>query len=339
MLPGDWIALRLTGEAVTTEGGLSEAILWDFKEGGIARFLLDHYGIDEKLLPPAVTPFSHQGSVTREAAEELGLAPGTPVAYRAGDQPNNAFSLGVLEPGQAAATAGTSGVVFSVADRPVHDRHSRVNVFIHVNHAPKRPRYGVLMCINGAGSAYRWLRRILTYSKREISYRDLDIEASSVPPGSQGLTFLPFGNGPERTLEDRDPGSSFFGLRFNLHTRPHLLRAVQEGVAFALARGVGIMRDTGIEVDVTRAGLANMFKSSVFTEAFAAAAGIAVELFRTDGAQGAARGAGVGAGIYRDMDEAFGSFEPCRVFEPDPPQAEAYRRAFFVWREALGEQP
>lgn len=335
MLPGDWVALRLTGEALTTEGGLSEAVLWDYLDGDAARFVLDHYGIDAALLPPALPSFSPQGEVTREAAEELGLVPGTPVTYRAGDQSNNAFSLGVLDPGQAAATAGTSGVVYGVVDRPVYDSRSRVNTFLHVNHSPGRPRYGVLMCVNGAGIANSWLRQIITSSNNIRTYRELDEAAAAIPPGSDGLVFLPFGNGPERTLEDRDPGASLRGLRFNLHSRPHVIRAVQEGVAFAMAYGMEVMRGMGLEIGVTRAGLANMFRSSIFTEAFAAAAGCSVELYRTDGAQGAARGAGMGAGIYKDMSEAFAGLEMLRETRPDPRQAEAYREAFASWKAVL----
>jgi xylulokinase len=335
MLPGDWIARELTGEARTTAGGLSEAILWDCRDAEPARFLLDYYDISPDLLPPLVPTFSRQGEVTRQAAERLGLAPGTPVTYRAGDQPNNAFSLGVLDPGRAAATAGTSGVVYGVVDRPVWDRRSRVNAFLHVNHMEERPRYGVLMCVNGAGSANRWLRQLFTSSNNVMNYRELDEAAADVPPGCAGLTFLPFGNGPERTLEDRDPGAGLRGLRFNLHGRAHLARAVQEGVAFALACGVGIMREMGLAVSEVRAGTANMFKSPVFTQAFAAAAGCAVELYETDGAQGAARGAGLGVGIYKDMEEAFAGLAAARVVESDPRRAEAYGEAFARWKEAL----
>ena len=335
LLPGDYLAMRMTGEVVTTPGGLSEMILWDHRAEEPAALLLDHYGISPGLLPRTVPTFSRQGELTREAAAELGLQSGTPLTYRAGDQPNNAFSLRVIDPGEAAATAGTSGVIYGVSDRPECDPRSRVNTFVHVVHAPGNPRYGVLLCVNGAGSLYRWLRRNLVGGGETLTYQAMNELAASVPAGARGLIVFPYGNGAERSLGNRNLGASVHGLDLNLHGRAHLLRAAQEGIVFALNYGLEIMRGMGLEVETVRAGEANMFQSALFGEIFAAATGAAVELYDTDGSQGAARGAGLGAGVYGSMEEAFAGLKRVRVIEPDGDLKGAYGEAYARWREAL----
>lgn len=336
MLPGDYLAMRMTGEVVTTPSGLSEMILWDYREEEPAALVLDHYGISPDLLPGTAPTFSVQGELTRGAAEELGLEPGTPVSYRAGDQPSNAFSLKVLDPGEAAATAGTSGVIYGVSDRPECDPQSRVNIFIHVNHRGDNPRYGILLCVNGTGILYQWLKRNLVGGGEPLDYDTMNRLAASVPAGARGLVILPYGNGAERTLGNRNIGASVHGLDLNIHTRAHLLRAAQEGIVFALNYGLEIMRGMGLEVETVRAGGANIFQSPLFGEAFAVVTGAAVELYDTDGSQGAARGAGLGAGIYKDMEEAFVGLKLVKVIGPSPGLEEAYREAYGRWREVLG---
>jgi xylulokinase len=335
MLPGDYVAFRMTGEARTTVSGLSEAVLWDFERGEIARFVLDHLGIPRGMVPDTVPSFGPQGALSASAAAELGLAVGVPVSYRAGDQPNNAFSLNVLSPGEIAATAGTSGVVYGVAGRPAHDPLSRVNSFAHVTHATDRPRLGVLLCVSGTGILYRWLRGTLGGS---AGYEELNALAARAPAGSDGLLVFPFGNGAERTLENRNPGASIRGLDFNRHGLPHLLRAAQEGIVFALRYGLGIMRGMDIVPRTARAGQANLFLSPLFASTFATVAGCRVELYATDGAQGAARGAGVGAGIYAGFDEAFTGLAAVKTVEPDPALAGPCAEAGARWDEALARE-
>jgi xylulokinase len=336
MLPGDYIAFRMTGELRTTPSGLSEGMLWDYRDESPCRLLLDHYGLPEEMLPEIVPTFSRQGELTREAAEALGLRPGIPLTYRAGDQPNNALSLNVLQPGEIAATAGTSGIVYGVTDRPLHDSRSRVNTFLHVNHAPDRPRYGVILCINGTGILNSWLRnRLVGTPERPWTYEEMNNLAMTVPPGSDGLTILPYGNGAERTLGNRDPGASIHGLRFNTHTRAHWFRAAQEGIVFALQYGLGIMKQMGMAVGTVRAGHANLFLSPLFGEAFATVTGCRVELFNTDGSQGAARGAGIGAGFYETPEEAFTGLRAVRIIEPRPDLAAPYQEAWTRWLTAL----
>jgi xylulokinase len=335
LLPGDWLALRLTGEACTTSSGLSEGILWDFLKGARADLVLDWFGIPSSLAARQVDTFSVQGGLTAAAATALGLKPGTPVCYRAGDQPNNAFSLNVLDPGEAATTAGTSGVVYGIIDTPRFDPASRVNTFVHVNHSARAPRYGVLLCVNGTGILYSWLRRMLVGDSGVVPYDELNRVAAGAPIGADGLCILPFGNGAERTLENRNPGASFLGLDFNRHGIPHLLRAAQEGIVFALNHGLGIMKGMGLDAKTVRAGNANMFLSPLFREAFATVTGARVELYDTDGAQGAARGAGIGAGIYKSAREAFVGLAAVQTAEPEPSRRAAYRDAYERWEEAL----
>jgi len=333
MLPGDYIAMKLTGQIRTTVSGLSEAVLWDFENATRADFLLDYYGLNADLVPEIVHTFDHQGELTRQAAEEMGLAPGTPVTYRAGDQPNNALSLNVLEPGEIAATAGTSGVVYAVSDRVKADSRSRVNGFAHVNHDASRTRLGILLCINGAGSANRWTR--LLTGRVESSYAEMNALAATAPRGSQGLHFLPFGNGSERMLEDREPGAQVCNLNFNIHTPAHLLRAVQEGVAFAFKYGLDILAGIDVRPRIIRAGLANMFLSPLFRDTLAGVGGVSIELYDTDGAQGAARGAAMGAGHYRSWAEAFHGLERKEVVESDSRHQQEYQGAYDAWVSSL----
>jgi xylulokinase len=335
MLPGDYVAMRLTGRAATTASGLSEGILWDYLDERVSEDVLAVYGLSRSLIPEIVPTFGNQGAVTRHAAGELGIAPGVPVAYRAGDQPNNAFSLNVLEPGEVAATAGTSGVVYGVGDQAAWDNESRVNSFLHVNHQPGAPRYGVLLCVNGAGSLNRWLKNA---AGDRLSYAEMNRLALEAPIGSDGVVVLPYGNGAERTLSNRDPGAAMVGLSFNRHTRAHLFRAAQEGIVFALNYGVDIMRGMGVEVRAVRAGRANMFLSPLFARAFADTSGAVVELFETDGAQGAARAAGVGAGIFPAIGDAFQGLRAVSRHEPDTTTSPQYRDAYARWREALDKQ-
>ncbi len=339
MLPGDYLAYRMTGELRTTISGLSEAILWDSDEEAPAAFLMDYFGFDSRLLPEHGPSFGDHGKVTAAAAEELGVPQGTAVSYRAGDQPNNALSLGVLNPGELAATAGTSGVVYGVVDRPAYDPESRVNTFVHVNHQPNRKRYGVLLCVNGTGICNRWMKQhTLDNNFGTTEYGRLNELAASVPVGSAGLVVLPFGNGAERTLGNQDLGASVHGLNFNVHRREHLLRASQEGIVFALGYGLGIMRDMGMRIDLIKAGNANMFQSPIFLEAFAAVSGATIELYATDGAEGAARGAGIGAGVYRSPEEAFDGLGVAVRTTPDDVGADVraeYEQAFSRWTSVL----
>ena len=331
MLPGDYIAMKLSGEVCTTVSGLSEGMLWDFDEGAPAQMLLDYYGIDKSLIADIKPTFSEQGRVSAAAAAELGLAEGTPITYRAGDQPNNALSLNVFNPGEIASTAGTSGVVYGVLGDVNYDPKSRVNTFAHVNHTPDQTRLGVLLCINGTGILNSWMKR--NVAPEGISYAEMNDLAAMAPIGSAGVSIMPFGNGAERMLENRQAGCSVHGVNFNVHGKAHLLRAAQEGIVFSFKYGIGIMEQMGMNVSKIHAGHANMFLSPIFRQTLAGVTGAVIELYDTDGSVGAAKGAGIGAGIYKDNNEAFASLEKLAVIEPSHTQE--YCDAYELWKSRL----
>ena len=333
MLPGDYIAMRLSGTICTTISGLSEGMFWDFKNGRIADFLMNHYGFDSSLIADIKSTFSEQGRVNAAAACELGLKEGTSITYRAGDQPNNALSLNVFNPGKIASTAGKSGVVYGVNGEVNYDPKSRVNTFAHVNHSAEQTRLGVLLCINGTGILNSWVKR--TVAPEGISYNDMNVLAAQAPIGSAGLSILPFGNGAERMLENKETGCSVQGINFNLHEKSHIVRAAQEGIVFSFKYGIDIMEQMGISIQKIHAGKANMFLSPLFREMLAGVTGAVIELYDTDGSVGAAKGAGIGAGIYKDNNEAFATLEKVEVIEPKLADREAYAGAYGRWKQCL----
>ena len=332
MLPGDYIAMRLSGVANTTVSGLSEGMLWDFKNNRVADFLTKYYGFDESIISDIVPTFSIQSEVSAEAAAETGLEAGTPITYRAGDQPNNALSLNVFNPGEIASTAGTSGVVYGVIGNVNYDKKSRVNTFAHVNHTEEQTRLGVLLCINGTGILNAWVHRNIT---PEVGYAEMNDLAATVPIGSEGVTVIPFGNGAERVLENKEIGCSFNGVNFNKHNRAHLVRAAQEGIVFSFCYGMEIMQQMGMDIHKIHAGKANMFLSPLFRDTLAGVSGATIELYDTDGSVGAAKGAGIGAGIYKDNNEAFASLDKLQVIEPDEAHRAEYLAAYARWKDIL----
>lgn len=332
MLPGDYIAARLTGEIRTTFSGLSEGIFWDFRNNRLADFLLDNFGIDRDLIADVVPTFSEQGRITREAAGELGLSTNTTVNYRAGDQPNNAFSLNVLNPGEIAATAGTSGVVYGISDEIKYEPQSRVNTFAHVNHSEDSTRLGVLLCISGTGILNSWLKHNVMEGK---DYDEMNRLAAEIPVGSDNLYILPYGNGAERVLLNKDIGCSFNNINFNIHSKAHLLRAAQEGIVFSLKYGLEIMENIGIKPSIIRAGHSNMFLSEIFRNTLSGITGASIELYDTDGSIGAARGAGVGSKLYKSYEEAFSNLKKIKEIEPDMKNHQLYTDAYNNWMVEL----
>jgi len=329
MLPGDYMALRLTGSPATTACGLSEMMLYDYRteKGSLYGRLMDYFGFTSDIVSPLVPTFGDQGRVLASVADELGIMAGIPVSYRAGDQPNNALSLAVLNPGEVAATAGTSGVVYGVTDTVNYDKHSRINTFLHVNH-----HLGVMHCVNGCGIQNAWMRRLVA---GDATYDELNRMAANIPIGSEGVCVIPFGNGAERVLENREVGASIHGLNFNLHHRSHLLRAAQEGIAFAMYYGMEVMQELGMKLDRIHAGKANMFLSPLFREILSSVSGACIELYDTDGAVGAARGAGMGSGVYGSAEEAFKGLQCLGVTEPNAAFVRQYREAYCRWKDIL----
>ncbi|HEU4902327.1 MAG TPA: FGGY family carbohydrate kinase [Flavisolibacter sp.] len=333
LLPGDFIAMKLTGETTTTTSALSEGIFWDFQENGVSKDVMRYFGFDESLIPPLQPLFAPHGGVKEDVATRLSLTQGTPVTYKAGDQPNNAFSLNVLNPGEVAATAGTSGVIYGVSDNLGYDLQSRINSFAHVNYEAAQPRIGILLCINGTGIFNRWIRNMVG---AQHSYESLNTEAARIAAGADGLMALPFGNGAERMLNNRIIGAHFHHIDFNLHTAAHMVRAAQEGIAFSFRYGLDIMRENGMEPGIIRAGRANMFLSDVFTQAFVNTTGVPVELYQTDGSVGAALGAGVGAGIFASPQDAFAGRKPLNLVVPT--QYALYDALYQEWKALLEAQ-
>ena len=333
MLPGDYIALRLTGDVVSTPTGYSEGILWDFTTDSPSREVISGFGFHPDIFPDIVPVFGNQGRVTQHASHITGLREGVPVTYRAGDQPNNALSLNVLQPGEIAATAGTSGVIYGILDRVNHDPLSRVNVFAHVNHRQPDTRLGVLLCVNGTGILYSWIKKFLDGTG--LDYDSLNRLAAGVEPGSDGLLVFPFGNGVERIHQNRPFGGRIMNLDLNRHSRGHLVRAAQEGIVYALMYGFEAMQEMGVRTETVRAGYANLFLSPVFRKIFADVTNTTVELYNTDGATGAARGAGIGAGIFASPAEAFQTLSVVEKITPDPASKEKYHDFYQRWKSEM----
>lgn len=333
MLPGDFIAMKLTGEVTSSPSSLSEGIFWDFQNDEISGDIVEYFGFDRNLFPEVKPVFSVHGQLKIEVASILGLRPGIPVSYKSGDQPNNALSLNVLEPGEVAATAGTSGVIYGVSDQLFRDPQSRVNTFAHVNHSANDRRLGVLLCINGTGILNRWAKN--TFGSN-LSYNDINAQAASVSVGAQGVRILPFGNGAERMLGNKMIGAQVSGIDFNIHQPAHLFRAVQEGIAFAFRYGLDIMRENGMNPTVIRAGKANLFQSELFTEAFVNTTNVPVELYHNDGSVGAALGAGIGADVFSSEKEAFLNVKSIKLITPT--KTEHYEPVYHDWKAILEEQ-
>ena len=335
MLPGDFIAMKLTGEATTTISGLSEGIMWDFKQNKLADWLFDYMGISTDVIPTIVPTFSNQGTVNKKASEEIGLPEGIPVLYRAGDQPNNALSLNAFHPGEIAATGGTSGVVYAITDSTETQESSRINNFAHVNYTTEEPRIGKLLCINGAGIQYSWMKQNVVAS--EDSYNDMNNLAESIPVGSDGLRILPFGNGAERMLNSKNTGATTFNLNFNKHSKAHLLRASLEGIAFSFVYGIEILKNDGVDLSAIRAGNDNLFRSEIFSNTIATLVGININIIDTTGAVGAARAAGVSSGDFKTLDEAFSDNEHVMTYHPLKDK-KMYEDAYALWKQDLEKQ-
>ena len=333
MLPGDYIAMKLSGGVMnTTVSGLSEGMFWDFKNNEVSKDVMNYFGFPQEIIADIVPTFAVQSKVCAAVAKELGLPEGCPISYRGGDQPNNALSLNVMKPGEIAATGGTSGVVYGVLGEVNYDKLSRVNTFAHVNHNQPDTRLGVLLCINGTGILNAWMKR--TVAPEGISYPAMNDLAESAPVGAAGLSIIPFGNGAERVLQNQNPGASVHGINFNIHTKAHMLRAAQEGIAFSFAYGMEIMKNMGMDIKTIKAGHANLFLSPLFRRTLANVTDATIELYETDGSVGAAKGAGIGAGIYKDSDEAFATLKHHGTETPDADTA-AYKEAYAKWKACL----
>lgn len=332
MLPGDYIAMKMTGIAVTTVSGLSEGMFWDFKTNRISKALLEYYGIPASIMPEITSTFEEQGRVDQKASIELGLPQGIPITYRAGDQPNNAMSLGVFQPGEVAATGGTSGVVYGVSESIKYDVQSRVNGFAHVNHSSSKPRIGQLLCINGAGSQYAWIRQQI--ANQGLGYQQMEAQLASIPIGSEGLQVFPFGNGAERMLANRQVGAHICNLQFNIHSRNHIYRAALEGIAFAFVYGMEILKNLDINPKIIKVGNDNLFQSATFANTIAALTGSEIQMIGTTGAIGAAKASGKGIGVFNSLDEAIPASTPLKTYSMIDENGR-YLEMYLSWKKEL----
>jgi len=305
MLPGDYIAWKMTGKIQTTISGLSEGVFWDFKRNDISEVLLEDLNIDRELLPDIVENFTTQGRLTEEAANQLGLTVGIPITYRAGDQPNNALSLNVLKPGQVAATGGTSGVVYALTDKARADEKSRIN-------------------------AYRWIKEQFGAE----SYSAMEQQAERIPVGSEGLRILPFGNGAERLLENLETGAQINNLQLNIHKAGHFYRAGLESIAFAFAYGLEMMMPLMGETDTIRAGNDNLFQSDVFSTTLATILDVEIEIIETTGSLGAAVASGINEGSVRNLEGKLSNLNKLKSYVPAVDQ-KPYLEAYELWRTDL----
>ena len=329
MLPGDYIAYRLSGEMTTTKTGLSEAMLWDYKNNSVADFLLKHYEIDSSLIPEIVPTFGFQCKLNKKGSSECGLLEDIPIYYRAGDQPNNALSLNVLKPGEIATTAGTSGVVFAVTDNVKTNESERINNFLHVN-INNSISLGKLLCINGAGIQYAKLKNELNID----SYVEMNKLSSVVEVGSEQLTYLPFGNGSERMLNNINVGSNMLNFDINVHKKEHIIRATLEGIAFAFVYGMQILINDGVKPKVIRAGNDNLFKSKVFGDTISTLINTDIEIYETTGAIGAARAVDLRNGDFNKFGNNIIDNDFLKTFSPQS-NLNDYKNAYNLWVEKL----
>ncbi|NQZ45207.1 MAG: carbohydrate kinase [Flavobacteriaceae bacterium] len=330
MLPGDYVAFRFSDTMNTTISGLSEGIFWDFEKDTLSEAILAHFGFSKELVPDLVPTFGVQATVSAKGSEESGLKEGTPILYRAGDQPNNALSLNVLRPGEVAATGGTSGVMYAVTDSTSVSECAKVNNFAHVNYAiGQRQRIGKLLCINGAGIQYRWLLDNLDID----SYDQMNALASTIDVGSDGLILIPFGNGAERMLLNQEVGTRLLNLDLNRHQKGHVCRAALEGIAFAFVYGFEIMQKDGVDPKVIRAGNDNLFRSAIFANTVATMLDKEIEIYDTTGAVGAARACILQNGDYDAFTAVMGNDHVMTFMPLD--NKEPYREAYRKWKEEL----
>jgi len=331
MLPGDYMAYKFSNVINTTISGLSEGVFWDFKKDSVADFLLEYYGLDKALVPDIVETFGLQSVVDEKGEEDSGIAAGTPIYYRAGDQPNNALSLNVFNPGEVVATGGTSGVVYAITNSLSVKENARVNNFAHVNYKKGTdPRIGKLLCINGAGIQYRWLLNNLDVS----SYEDMNILASEIPVGSDGVCLIPFGNGAERMLNNKEIGTRIANLNLNNHHKGHMCRAALEGIAFSFVYGIELLKSDGIKAKVIRAGNDNLFRSEIFANTVATLIGQEIEIYNTTGAIGAARAADLHKGDFESFGKSIMDNDHVMTFMPFKDKT-PYLKAFQNWKNEL----
>ena len=332
MLPGDFINFKLTGEINSTVTGLSEGMFWDFKENRVADWLLNHYQIDSSMTPNIVDNFKDQGYVTKLATEETGLPTGIPVKYRAGDQPNNAVALNVLNVGEVAATGGTSGVLYALTDQLKSKESLRINNFAHVNYSEFNKIVGKLLCINGAGIQYKWIKNLI----RSGSYTEMNEKASNVEIGSNNLLTYPFGNGAERIFENKNIGTQISNLNLNIHNSDHICRSSLEGIAFSFVYGMEILMNDNFETKLVRSGNDNLFRSEIFSNTISTLLDKEIEIHDVTGAYGAARVVSLDENNFESFSKNISNNDYIKSYVPSK-NKQQYQDSYKIWKLNLNK--
>lgn len=329
LLPKDYVRFRLTGALATEPSDASATLMFDTAGGRWSGEIMRLMELPESILPEVGGSAETLGRVTREAAALAGLAEGTPVVGGGADNACGAAGVGVVAPGEAVASWGTSGTVLAPVAEPRVDPGSRAHTFCHVV-----PGTWYLMgVVLSAGGAFAWHRDQLA---RELA-GDADAalrlgeEAAAVPRGAEGVTFLPYLQGERTPHRDAAARGAILGLSL-AHTRAHLTRAVLEGICFALRDSVSILQELGMRPGrllLTGGGARSPFLRRLQAEVF----GMPVATVnREEGpAYGAALLAAVGAGAFPDLaSAAAATLVRSPAEHPDPAAhaayAEPYRR-------------
>ncbi len=343
MLPKDYIRWRMTGELATDMSDASGTLLLDVAHRRWSRVMLEAAAIDERLLPGLFESPEVCGAINGEGASATGLRRGTPVVAGAGDQAAGAVGMGVVAPGMVSATIGTSGVVFAATDRPALEPGGRLHTFCHAIPG----RWHAMGVTQAAGLSLRWFRDqfgVGTNQSDRDPYELLTDEAAQVPPGCQGLLWAPYLMGERTPHLDPNARGALVGLTAT-HTRAHVIRAILEGIAFSLRDTFTLFDEMKVDVKRVRLGGGGA-RSALWRQIQADVYGHEVEIVGAE--EGAAYGvailAGVGAGIWKSVDEACSAVVRVAATVAPRPDAvnvmnasyAAYRRVYPAMKNIFG---
>jgi len=328
LLPKDYVRFKLTGEYAMDKADGAGTVLFDLKKRDWSDEVLAALDIPRAWMPKTFEGTEFTGYVTEDAASLTGLKVGTPVAAGGGDQAAGAVGVGAVESGIVGLTVGTSGVVFATTPSALIEPEGRLHAFCHA--VPGMWHFMGVM-LSAAGSL-QWYRDTLA---PDVKFDDLLKEAESIPAGSEGLQFLPYLSGERTPHPDPLARGAFIGLTLR-HSRPHMTRAVLEGVAFGLKDSFTLIQNAGLgEITQVRASGGGT-KGALWRQIMANVLNTELVTVNTTegGAYGAALLAGVGAGAWSDVAAACkqclritGSTSPAEK------EAEAYRKGYSIYQK------
>ncbi len=325
LLPKDYIRHQLTGEFASDVSDASGTALFDVVNRRWSAELAGKVGVDERILPRVHESAEVTGTVTKAAAEETGLAAGTPVVAGGGDQAASAIGNGIVRAGVASCTLGTSGVVFAHLERPVYDPRGRVHTFCHA--VPGK--WHVMGVTQGAGLSLQWFRNQLAPG---VGYDTLTEEAAQAPAGSQGLQWLPYLMGERTPHLDAMARGGWIGLTAK-HRRADMIRAVLEGVSYSQKDCLDLIDGMDVRVDSVRlsgGGARSAFWRRMLANVFGRR--VSVLASQEGSAHGAALLAMVGSGAFASVEDACAAaVQETESIEPDAAEAEIYRAGHAVF--------